>query len=99
MPPTTTKEHQRERDRRRAQAYRDRHPERARESRRKCDAKRRQAAGWSPKCARLDKPKRKLPTCKKPEQLKKEVRAAMIRARMEYLAKAKTLTPADLANG
>ena len=30
MPPTTTKEHQDERNRRRSQDYRDRHPERAR---------------------------------------------------------------------
>lgn len=99
MPPTTTKEHQDERNRTKSQAYRDRHPERARESRRKCDAKRRQAAGWRPKCARSDKPKRKSPKCKTPEQSKMEVRAAMIRARMEYLKAKKTRTPADLANG
>ena len=99
MPPTTTKEHQQERDRRRSQAYRDRHPERARESRRKCDAKRRQAAGWRPKCARSDKPKKRPTTCKTPEQSKMEVRASMIRARLEYLKAKKILTPAALVSG
>ena len=93
MPPTTTKEHQLARDRKRAKDYRDRHPERAREARRKTDAKRRGQVGWTPKI------KIEVPRCKTPEQAKMEVRAAMIRARMEYLTAKKTHTPDDPANG
>ena len=92
MPPATTKEHQLARDRKRAKDYRDRHPERAREARRKADAKRRGHPDWKPKI------KIEVPRCKTPDQAKMKVRAAMIRARMEYLSK-RIRTPADHANG
>jgi hypothetical protein len=45
-------EYQRERNRRKSKAYRARHPERARESRQRCDNKRRQGTDWRPKHTR-----------------------------------------------
>jgi hypothetical protein len=76
------KERRRESARRRVQAYRDRYPERAREARRKSDAKRRGKPGWKPK------PKLEVPRCKTTEEeAKRQTRVSMIRARMEYLKK------------
>jgi hypothetical protein len=67
MPETPEQvERRRERQRKNSQAYRERHPEQARESRRQCDNKRRRGTGWRPKHPRKTYAYAYVPKPKKP---------------------------------
>lgn len=63
MKPETTEqtESRRKRQRENSRRYRSRWPERARESRRKSDSKRRRGTGWTPKCERKKTIRKKKP--------------------------------------
>lgn len=91
MPPTTTKEHQRERDRIRSARWRARHPERAREASNRSSQKR---SGTQNPTGQ--KPKKEKTEC--PKQAKAQVRIAMLKSRLAYL-RAKTQMQNDSTHG
>lgn len=91
MPPTTTKEHQRERARIKSARWRKMNPERARDVSLRNNHKRRSTANPSG-----PKPKKKVFECQK--QAKDQVRIAMLKSRFAYL-RAKTQTPSGLTHG
>ena len=79
MPPTTTKEHQRERSRVRSKRWRDANPERSRAVSNKSSRKRRQTKNP------IDKPRvpRKVAEAQATKQ--KEVHINMLKSRLAYL--------------
>jgi hypothetical protein len=79
MPPTTTKEHQRERDRVRSARWRAAHPDRARAASNKSSRKRRQTKNPS------DKPRVSRKVAAALETKQKEVRVNMLKSRLAYL--------------
>lgn len=79
MPPRTTLEHQRERNRRRSKAYRERHPERARAARRRTDAIRRGNPDYKPRKVEKKEP------CKTETNPKQEARVSLLRQRFAIL--------------